>query len=244
MRALRTAASSAAATTRAHAAARGHPPQFDLKLIRRLKPFAPWLAGEMRSNHAGETGAVKIYEGALKALAGRKALKLGRVSGIEADLHAFCLEHKASEQEHLDLLDATLDGPPETSRLLPAWHVAGFLLGFGPTLVCPRAMYLTTEAVESFVEEHYNSQIRRLQIEATAAEVTAESNEEYGENVRSVTELIRMLEHCCEDEVHHKKEAADRAAALPRPWFPWVDKVWQSMVGVGSAAAATLAKRV
>ena len=42
--------------------------QFDFDAIRKLKPFDPWLHGEMRSNQAGETGAVEIYRGAHWAL--------------------------------------------------------------------------------------------------------------------------------------------------------------------------------
>ena len=50
------------------------PPPFDYALIRSLKPFPAWLEGEMRSNHAGETGAVHIYAGARWALGWRKSL--------------------------------------------------------------------------------------------------------------------------------------------------------------------------
>ena len=50
------------------------PPTFDYALIRSLKPFPEWLEGEMRSNHAGETGAVNIYAGAKWALQARESL--------------------------------------------------------------------------------------------------------------------------------------------------------------------------
>ena len=50
------------------------PPEFDYALIRSLKPFPAWLEGEMRSNHAGETGAVNIYAGAKWALETRRSL--------------------------------------------------------------------------------------------------------------------------------------------------------------------------
>ena len=39
-------------------------PPFSYPLICSLKPFPRWLQQEMRSNHAGETGAVTIYSGA------------------------------------------------------------------------------------------------------------------------------------------------------------------------------------
>ena len=50
------------------------PPEYDYALIRSLKPFPAWLEGEMRSNHAGETGAVNIYAGAKWALETRRSL--------------------------------------------------------------------------------------------------------------------------------------------------------------------------
>ena len=52
-----------------------------------------WLVGEMRSNHAGETGAVMIYRGILK------------VSRDETVI-AFAQRHLATEQEHLALIES------------------------------------------------------------------------------------------------------------------------------------------
>lgn len=82
---------------------------FDIPLIQTMRPFTPWLEGEMRSNHAGETGAVKIYMGAIKALDIRRSLGLsygdarkGQLS-YEDRLRAFALEHQDSEQHHVDL---------------------------------------------------------------------------------------------------------------------------------------------
>ena len=128
----------------------------------------------MRSNHAGETGAVHIYQGAIKALDIRRSLGLsygdtrkGQLS-YEDRLRAFALEHRDNERHHVDLLDAVLDGEG-LSILLPAWRAAGFTLGFVSTIFCPRGMYLTTEAVETFVEEHYMAQIRRLRYDAAKA---------------------------------------------------------------------------
>jgi ubiquinone biosynthesis monooxygenase Coq7 len=97
----------------------------------------------MRSNHAGETGAVEIYNGALWALRFRGYIRaaVGVTSKGEYDerLRAFCEEHRASEQHHLDLLNEVLE-PPECSRLLPVWWVAGRSLGAISTLWCSRGM--------------------------------------------------------------------------------------------------------
>jgi ferredoxin len=59
------------------AAHHGHEatPHFDFEAIRRMKPWPHWLQQEMRSNHAGETGAVMIYSGAAFALGVRLWLR-------------------------------------------------------------------------------------------------------------------------------------------------------------------------
>jgi len=109
---------------------------FNIQLIQSIKPFPKWLEGEMRSNHAGETGAVAIYEGALKALDIRSTMSLSygdtgkdQLMSYEDRLRVFSLEHRDSEQSHVELLEAVLDGDG-VSVLLPAWRIAGFSLGF------------------------------------------------------------------------------------------------------------------
>ena len=73
--------------------------------------------------------------------------------GHEARLRAFADEHEMSEREHLVLLNNII-ARPDRSGLLRVWRFAGFSLGFVATLFSPRQMYVTTDAVESFVEEH------------------------------------------------------------------------------------------
>ena len=50
------------------------------------------LAGEMRSNHAGETGAVWIYKGVLAV-------------SRDAEIRAFAEHHLATEETHLGFFD-------------------------------------------------------------------------------------------------------------------------------------------
>jgi ubiquinone biosynthesis monooxygenase Coq7 len=115
----------------------------DLPLLYRA---IPELRGDLRSDHAGESGAVMIYRG---------ILTLARDPAIRA----FATEHLATEAEHLRLLEAI---GAERSVLLPIWKIAGFLTGFLPALFGPRAIYATIEAVETFVDHHYAEQIARL----------------------------------------------------------------------------------
>lgn len=108
----------------------------------------PGLLGDLRSDHAGETGAVMIYRGILARTADRA-------------IRAFAAEHLATEAGHLRLLEAML-APDQRSLLLPLWRVAGFLTGWLPALCGPRAVHATIEAVETFVDHHYAAQISRL----------------------------------------------------------------------------------
>ena len=113
-----------------------------------LAPSVPGLLGDIRSDHAGETGAVMIYRG---ILAGSR----------DPAICAFATTHLATEQGHLDLLETLLPAA-QRSILLPIWRVAGFLTGFLPTLAGARAVYATIDAVETFVDHHSQEQIDKL----------------------------------------------------------------------------------
>lgn len=173
-----------------------------------LAPLASWLVAELRSDHAGETGAVMIYRGIL-AVARDPALR------------DFAARHRATEQGHLDLLEALLP-PARRSRLLPIWRVAGFLTGALPALFGPRAVHVTIDAVESFVDHHYQQQLDRLDAE------------------RIHPELRALLARCQAEEVEHRDEARALAGAPAGPLL----RAWAWIVGAGSAAAVMAAKRV
>ena len=111
--------------------------------------LAPWLLAELRSDHAGETGAVWIYRG-MAAVARDPALR------------DFAARHLETETGHLRSLEAVLP-PCARSRLLPLWRLAGWLTGALPALFGPRAAYVTVDAVETFVDRHYGAQIDRLE---------------------------------------------------------------------------------
>ena len=106
------------------------------------------LAGDLRSDHAGETGAVWIYRGLLAV-------------SRDVDVREFARRHQHTEQGHLDEIEAVLPWP-QRSRLLPGWRIAGFLTGALPALFGPRAVYATIAAVETFVDQHYQHQIDKL----------------------------------------------------------------------------------
>lgn len=177
----------------------------------------------MRSNWAGETGAVAIYRGSQAAL--------GRIScpAERADLDAFVSEHVASEEAHLRAMSAVVAEPRERSWM-PA-TAFGFMLGYSSTAARgARGMYITTQAVETFVEEHYGDQIQRLEAEIANGERLPKEDYE---------ELLALLRAACADEVHHKEDAARRLGALSMG-----DRLQFTFVYWGSSLGAAVAKRV
>lgn len=104
----------------------------------------------IRVDHAGEHGAVRIYEGQLAVLAGTEA---------EAPIR----EMATQEQRHLDGFDALIaDRRVRPTLLSPLWHVAGFALGAGTALLGPRAAMACTQAVEEVIDDHYAAQAEKL----------------------------------------------------------------------------------
>jgi demethoxyubiquinone hydroxylase (CLK1/Coq7/Cat5 family) len=164
-----------------------------------------WLLRELRSDHAGETGAVCIYRGILAV-------------SRDPDVREFARRHLETELEHLAAME-TLVPPAKRTRLLPVWRLAGWLTGSLPAAVGPAAVYGTIAAVESFVDRHYLQQIERLQPE---------------DPLRARLAAFR------EDELHHRDEAQ---ALAPGPQGLLL-RAWTTLVGIGSASAVVIARRL
>ena len=106
-----------------------------------------WLQQELRSDHAGEVGAVMIYRGVL-------------ASSRDSSVRQFAEAHLCTEQKHLKLMEDIVPAASRT-RLLPVWRLMGWLTGALPALFGSRAVFATIEAVETFVDHHYEQQIVR-----------------------------------------------------------------------------------
>ena len=108
----------------------------------------------IRVDHAGERGAVKIYEGqllALNTLVKDEALK----KTIE--------EMKVHEKEHSDFFEEEIKKRNiKPTKFLPLWDLLGVGLGFGSTLLGKKAAMLCTASVEEVIDEHYLNQIKQL----------------------------------------------------------------------------------
>ena len=180
-------------------------------------PLPAALMADLRTDHAGEVGAVMIYRGVLAAT---------RDEGVRR----FANRHLATEEGHLAEIEPLLT-PRQRSRLLPLWRVAGWLTGALPALAGPRATYATIEAVETFVDGHYREQIDSIdQLDPG--------------RIRPPLQALRaLLQACRSDEVMHRDEAAALFDLGERPRSLAL-RAWVGSVGVGSRVAVRICRRV
>lgn len=159
--------------------------------------YPAYIERELRSDHAGETGAVYIYKGIIAVAKYRQ----------DTELINFAQNHGATEAEHLQLIESVLE-TKDRSRLLGPWRLAGWLTGALPALFGRRSVYATIASVETFVELHYQQQIDHLQ-----------KNGGYNE-------LLELLIRCQADEIHHKNEARLKASeSIPLVLRVWCSLV-------------------
>ena len=139
----------------------------------------------IRVDHAGERGAVKIYEGQLLAL--NTFIK-------DDDLKKTIEEMKVHEKEHCDFFEKEIKKRNiRPTKLLPLWDLLGVGLGFGSTILGKKAAMLCTASVEEVIDEHYLNQINQL-----------DSDEK---NLKE--KIIKFRE----DELHHKDIAYEKGAS-------------------------------
>lgn len=188
------------------------------------------LMRELRSDHAGETGAVMIYRGILAVTR-------------DSALRAFALHHLETEQMHLALVNDVLPARWR-SRLLPLWRLSGWLTGALPACFGARAVYATIEAVETFVDRHYAAQVTMIDaLLEPAAPAADPRGTEIALDAQTRIDLQRLrdlLEQCRLDEVAHRDDAAARWDGRGNGRL----KAWRLMVGSGSSIAVSICRRL
>ena len=108
----------------------------------------------IRVDHAGERGAIKIYEGQLLAL-----------NTIKQDekLKTIIEEMKEHEKVHLQYFEKEIQKRKmKPTYLLPLWDLMGVSLGFGTALLGKKAALLCTASVEEVIEDHYQNQLKKI----------------------------------------------------------------------------------
>ena len=150
----------------------------------------------IRVDHAGERGAVKIYEGQLLAL--NTLVK-------NEDLKKTIEEMKIHEKEHCDFFEKEIKKRKiKPTKFLPLWDLLGVGLGFGSTLLGKKAAMLCTASVEEVIDKHYQNQINQL-----------DSSEK---------ELKKNIIRFREDELHHKNIAYEKGATK-KGFYSIMDKL-------------------
>jgi 3-demethoxyubiquinol 3-hydroxylase len=108
----------------------------------------------IRVDHAGERGAIKIYEGQLLALQTFKQ---------DEDLKKQIEEMKEHEKEHYNFFDQEIRKRNiKPTKLLPLWDLLGITLGFGTAMLGKKAAMLCTASVEEVIDGHYKNQTYKL----------------------------------------------------------------------------------
>jgi len=108
----------------------------------------------IRVDHAGERGAIKIYEGQLLAL---------NTFVKDDNLKKTIQEMKDQEKEHCNYFENEIKiRNIKPTKLMPLWDLLGVGLGFGSTLLGKKAAMLCTASVEEVIDEHYEKQINQL----------------------------------------------------------------------------------
>jgi len=139
----------------------------------------------LRVDHAGERGAIKIYEGQLLAL--NTLIK-------DEKLKKMIEKMKNHEKEHLDFFNKEIKKRNiKPTKLLPLWDLLGVGLGFGSAMMGKKATMLCTASVEEVIDEHYQKQLNQI-----------------NSNEKILKEKIKKFR---DDEIHHKNIAYDNGAS-------------------------------
>ena len=150
----------------------------------------------IRVDHAGERGAIKIYEGQLLAL--NTVVK-------NDELKKIIEEMQVHEREHCEYFENEIKKRNiKPTKFLPLWDLLGIGLGFGSTLLGKKATMLCTASVEEVIDEHYQNQINQI-------------NEDE-------KDLKNKIVKFRDDELHHK-DIAYEEGATKKGLYSIMDKI-------------------
>ena len=150
----------------------------------------------IRVDHAGERGAIKIYEGQLLAL--NTIIK-------DENLKKKIEDMKKHEDEHCSFFENEIKKRNiSPTKFLPLWDLLGLGLGFGSTILGKKAAMLCTASVEEVIDEHYLNQINQIK-----------------DDEKKLREKIKKFR---QDEIDHK-DIAYEEGATKKGLYSVIDKV-------------------
>ncbi len=149
------------------------------------------MLGWLRSDHAGETGAVWIYKGANLAFWSKS-------------IREMAIEHLTTEKNHLVVMEHLVP-TSQRSKLIFIWKVMGFGLGFFSSFFGYSTFCVTINAVETFVERHYMDQITMLK--------------KMGSNQDLLKVLIKCCEEEIHHKVDARSKIKKNSFGLIKRWW-------------------------
>ena len=150
----------------------------------------------IRVDHAGERGAIKIYEGQLLALS---------TLVNDEDLKKTIKNMKEHEVVHCNFFENEIKKRNiKPTKLLPLWDLLGFGLGFSSTILGKKAAMLCTASVEEVIDDHYKNQIDQIKPDEN--------------NLKN--KIIKFRN----DELHHK-DIAYNEGATKEGFYTIIDKI-------------------
>ena len=150
----------------------------------------------IRVDHAGERGAIKIYQGQLLALSTIKKNDFLKQKIEKMKIH---------EMEHANFFEKEIKKRHiEPTKFLPLWDLLGIGLGFGSAILGDKAAMLCTASVEEVIDKHYQKQIDQIKDDE--------------KNLRD--KIIKFRD----DELHHKDIAYENGATK-KGLYSLLDKV-------------------
>jgi len=150
----------------------------------------------IRVDHAGERGAIKIYEGQLLALS---------TLINDESLKRTIKDMKEHEEVHCNFFENEIKKRNiKPTKLLPLWDLLGLGLGFGSTILGKKAAMLCTASVEEVIDSHYKNQIDQI-----------------GSDENNLKNNIIKFR---DDELHHK-DIAYNEGATKDGFYSIIDKI-------------------
>lgn len=174
-----------------------------------------YLERLVRVDQAGELGADYIYAG--------QHLVFKHTKPSLAPLIKHMWEQEIHHHKTFDTLQT--EGRVRPSALTPVWKAAAFGLGIGTALLGEEAAMACTEAVETVIGGHYNSQLRWMHQNFPAH--------------ADMGELKSLVKQFRDDELEHLETAVDHGAKQARPYMLLTETIKN-----GCRAAIWVAERV
>ncbi|TQS36828.1 hypothetical protein Golomagni_02712 [Golovinomyces magnicellulatus] len=160
------------------------------------KAHRDFLSSALRVNQAGELAATLIYKAQTNPL-------------VSAYPHLRPLIKHMHDQEngHFQIFNKLLAKHRVRPTIMyPIWTLAATALGWGTAVMGREAAMACTEAIETEIGSHYNSQVRELLGIATALK---SQGEELGLELENLIETIRRVR---DEELEHLDHAVENDA--------------------------------